>query len=229
MDCRDARRLMHDYLDGTLDAGRLRMLKQHLSACSACESHLDRLELTEAMLFAVPAPDAPDGLTERVMASLPRPSRRSVFMQWLKRHPAIAVATVFLLVMTWSLATLWEKDATLAIRGTDLEDVIIEGDLVIIPEGTVVEGDLTVENGRLRVEGEIRGNVTVIDGSLNLASTAQIAGQVTSINEAIDYFWFRIKSFFAGFGGGRQLTAMIVLAQAGQSFFSSGDGMPGLI
>jgi len=122
------------------------------------------------------------------------------------------VATFFLLVMSWSLATLWEKDATLAVRGADLEDVVIEGDLVLIPEGAVVDGDLIVENGRLQVEGEIRGNVTVIDGSLNLASTARIAGQVTSINEAIDYFWFRIKSFLAGFAGARQLSAKIVLA-----------------
>jgi len=212
MDCRDARRLMHEYLDGALDAAGLRMLKRHLSACSACESHLDRLELTEAMLFAVPASDAPAGLAERVMASLPKPSRRILFMQWLKRHPALAVATFFLLVMSWSLATLWEKDATLAVRGADLEDVVIEGDLVLIPEGAVVDGDLIVENGRLQVEGEIRGNVTVIDGSLNLASTARIAGQVTSINEAIDYFWFRIKSFLAGFAGARQLSAKIVLA-----------------
>lgn len=210
MDCRDAHRAMHDYLDGTLEVSRLRMLKRHLSACRSCGSHLDRLERTEAMLFTVPAPDAPDGLADRVLAALPKPSRRTVFLQWLKRHPAAAVAAIFLLMMMGSMATLWEKDPTLVIKGTDLDDVIIEGDLVIVPEGSVVEGDLVVENGRLRVEGEIRGNLTVIDGSVNMASTAHIAGQITSIDQALDYFWFRIKSFFAGFSGNRQLFAKIV-------------------
>lgn len=221
MDCRDARRAMHDYLDGTLEAGRLQALKHHLSGCPACESHLDRLEMTEAMLFAVPAPDAPEDMTDRVMAALPKPSRKTVFVQWLKRHPAAAVAVIFLLMMTGSITTLWERDATLSVKGNDLDDVVIEGDLIIVPAGRIVDGDLTVENGRLQVEGEIRGNVTVIDGSVNLASTAQIAGQVTSINQAIDHFWFKIKSFFAGFSGNRQLTAKIALLQTGQSFFHS--------
>lgn len=213
MDCRDARRAMHEYLDGALEANRIQTLKDHLSVCPACRSHMDRLELAEAMLFAVPVPDVPEGLADRVMAALPKPNRRIVFMQWLKRHPAAAVAVLFLFMMLGSVATLWEKDTTLVIKGTDLNDVVIEGDVVIVPEGSIVDGDLTVENGKLQVEGEIRGNLTVVDGSVNMASTAQIAGQVTSINQAIDYFWFRVKSFFSGFSGNdRQLASRIVLS-----------------
>lgn len=199
MDCKQSRRAMHEYLDGTLDTDQIRLLKRHLTDCEACRLHLDRLEQTEALLHAVPAPEVPDDMAARVMAALPRPDRRTVVFQWLKRHPAASVAVLFIFMMMGSMMTLWDRDSALVVKGTDLEDVVIEGDLVIVPEGRVVDGDLTVENGRLQVEGEIRGNLVVIDGSVNMASTANIAGQVKHINQAIDYFWFRIQSFFAAF------------------------------
>src|SRR5690606_2065481 len=152
---------------------------QHLSACETCRHHLDRLEQTDALIRSVQAPELPEGLTDNIMAALPRLSGRTRFMLWLKRHPASAVAVIFLLMMLGSMATLWEKDTTLVVKGTDLDEVIIEGDLVIVPEGSVVNGDLTVENGTLLVEGEIRGDLYVIDGTMNMASSAYIAGQVT--------------------------------------------------
>ena len=40
----------------------------------------------------------------------------------------------------------------------------MEGQTVIVPNGEVVKGDIVVKNGDIVVEGEVDGNVTVING-----------------------------------------------------------------
>lgn len=200
MDCKVASRWTHEYLDGTLTTEQGRQWQQHLRHCPDCRRYLDSLEQTEGLLRAVPAAHVPESLTTAsIMEKLPRPRRSAVFKQWIKRHPAASVAAVFLLVMLSSFLSLWDRETSLIVKGNDLEGVVIEGSTVIVPKDRVVSGDLTVENGRLQIEGAVDGNVIVIDGSVNMASTASIAGQVTSINQTIDYFWFRVKEFFSGF------------------------------
>jgi anti-sigma factor RsiW len=199
MRCEEASHWMHEYLDGTLTGSSLTQLKDHITECAECQQRLERLEETEVFVQMLPAPAEPSGLANRVMHALPRPSRRTAFKRWVKLHPAASVAVVFLLVMMSSFLSLWDKESNLVVKGADLEDVIIQGDRVIIPQGSIIDGDITIENGKLQVEGIITGNLTIIDGSYYLASTASIAGNVTDINQTIDYFWFRVKEFFSGF------------------------------
>lgn len=200
MDCKQASLWTHEYLDGALTEEQGKQWQHHLRQCSDCRRYLDGLEETEGLLRAVPAATIPESLTTaRIMESLPKPRRSTVFKQWIKRHPAASVAVVFLMVMLSSFLSLWDRETSLIVKGSDLEDVVIEGSTVIIPKDRTVNGDITVENGRLHIEGAVEGNVIVIDGSVNMASTASIAGQVTSINQTIDYFWFRVKEFFSGF------------------------------
>lgn len=199
MRCEEASHWMHEYLDGTLTGSSLTQLKDHITECADCQQRLERLEETEIFVQMLPAPAEPSGLAQRVMDALPRPSRRTAVKRWVKLHPAASVAVVFLLVMMSSFLSLWDKESNLIVKGTDLEDVIIQGDRVIIPQGSIIDGDITIENGKLQVEGVITGNLTIIDGSYYLASTASIAGNVTDINQSIDYFWFRVKEFFSGF------------------------------
>lgn len=87
-----------------------------------------------------------------------------------------------------------EDSPELVVQGTDLDAVIIEGNKVTVPEGAVVKGDLTVKNGVTEVYGEIKGNLTVIDGSMNLASTAKIIGQERTINQVLEWLWYKVSS-----------------------------------
>lgn len=48
---------------------------------------------------------------------------------------------------------------------------------VIIPEGSVVDGTIVVIEGTLRVEGEVRGDVVVVDGALEVLETGVIVGE----------------------------------------------------
>lgn len=202
MNCQDAYPLMHEYLDGALDDDGKQLLNRHLTACSSCRNRFERLERTEAYLCMIAAETSPQvsgDFTERVMAALPAPGRMSRVMRWMRRHPAASVAALFALVMMSSFLSLWKEEDQLVLKGADLDGVVVEGNTVIVPAGTTIRGDLLVENGTLQVDGNVEGNLTVVDGSLYLASTARIAGQVTRVDQTIESFWFRIKQFFSGF------------------------------
>ena len=93
-----------------------------------------------------------------------------------------------------SFLAMWQQDSQLAVRGSDLAQVVIEGDTVTVPAGAHINGDLTVENGKANVLGEVDGDVTVISGSLYEASTAHISGEVKKIDQALDWFWYKVTT-----------------------------------
>jgi anti-sigma factor RsiW len=196
MDCKEAKGYIHEYMDGQLDGTRTRFLLQHVRDCSQCERKMAALEKTEALIRTLRPIAAPDGMKDKIMASIPQERRRSTWMRWIKQNPAVSVAVVFLMVMVSSLFSLWDQDQTLAVKGDDLDQVVIQGKEVIVPEGSTVHGDLTVENGSLQVFGEVQGNLVIIDGSVLQASTAQISGDIVNVNQTIDWIWYKVSSFF---------------------------------
>ncbi|TYP67377.1 zf-HC2 domain-containing protein [Paenibacillus methanolicus] len=202
MNCNVAIVWMHDYLDGELPRDDMAALKTHLIACPSCRSRFEQLQQTEAMAFgmvgsgmdAVLDEKQSALLTERIMSQLPakRAGKPNAFAAWIRKHPAVTVAAVFAFVMLGSFTTMWEQNTQLSVSGTDLAQVVIEGNTVTIPEGARVKGDLTIENGKANVLGDVDGNVTVIDGQLYQASTAHIAGQTKEIDQALDWFWYKV-------------------------------------
>ena len=200
MNCKVAIVWMHDYLDGELPRDDVLQLKTHLLSCPACKARFDQLERTEAFthkwIDQKPASQAErsDELKQRIMAALPVKRSRPSWTGWIRRHPAITVAAVFALVMLSSFVAMWEQDTELTVRGTDLAEVVIEGDTVTVPAGAHVKGDLTIENGKANVLGDVNGDVTVIEGSLYEASTAHISGKVKKIDQALDWFWYKVSN-----------------------------------
>jgi len=208
MNCSIATSRMHDYLDGDLAREEAVQLKAHLLACPDCRTKYNELERTDAFVLAALSSDTRttggDGayasaeLTDRILSGLPKTTRQRAWTRWVRNHPAISVAAVFALVMLSSFITMWEQDNELVVRGSDLAEVIINGDTVTVPEGAHVNGDLTVENGKTEVYGEIKGNLTVIDGTLNMASTANILGEERRINQALDWVWYKLTHTISG-------------------------------
>ncbi|MBP3966556.1 zf-HC2 domain-containing protein [Paenibacillus lignilyticus] len=198
MNCNVAVMLMHDYLDDELPHDDLAELKLHIDSCESCCTRLEQLERTEALTHSMMdtrvtiSPQQSAQLTNRIMSSLPVKRRRIGFASWIRNHPAVSVAAVFALVMFSSFLAMWQQDNDLTVRGGDLAQVIIEGDTVTVPEGAHLKGDLTVENGKANVLGDVEGDVTVISGSLYQASTAHISGEVKQIDQALDWFWYKV-------------------------------------
>lgn len=199
MDCKQSLSLMHEYLDGDLSGEETAELKRHLIACANCRAALKQFEQTEAMVRSLPRQSAPDGMTERIMRSLPQPKRRNTWFQWVRRHPAASVASVFLFVMLGSFLSLWDNDKDMVVKGAgaDLQQVVIQGDSVYVPAGHTVQGNLLVQRGHIQVDGEVKGNLIVIDGSYNLASTAHIAGKVIPVDRAISWLWYKMNEWIS--------------------------------
>ncbi|MDO7908744.1 zf-HC2 domain-containing protein [Paenibacillus sp. JX-17] len=199
MDCKQAVSLMHDYLDGDASAHEKLELQNHLQGCAECRMKFKELEQTDMLLYAIrhTAPTASDELTARIMNALPQPKKQMAWLKWIKKHPAITAAALFLVFMFFGTLNFWSQDSQLIVRGTDLDQVVIKGDTVIVPADKSIAGDLTVENGKAQVYGSVNGNVTVIDGSLYQASTAHISGQVKSIDQAMDWVWYKISNLFS--------------------------------
>lgn len=199
MDCKQASSLMHDYLDDDLTYGQAVELKQHLKGCSACNERFNELEQTEMMLFATikhRSMATSDELVDRIMSKIPSQRKQQAWITWIKRHPALTAAAMFLFVMLFSAISLWESDDQLVIKTADLDQVIINGNTVTVPSGSTIAGNLTVENGKAEIYGDVQGNLTVIDGSYYQASTAHIAGEIKSIDQALDWIWYRITNLF---------------------------------
>ena len=191
MDCKEACEYIHEYLDGMLDADREAQLGRHLAECSSCSDRLKALEKTEALVAGLRPIPCPEGMTERILQRIPEPRRPKGWVRWMRRHPGLSVAVVFVLIMAGSMLAQWNQGSMLVVKGNDLDGINISGNEVTVPAGVTVDGDLLVENGTLRVEGIVHGNVVVIDGSLQ-ASTANISGKITKVNQAIDWVWYKI-------------------------------------
>lgn len=209
MECKVAIGKIHLYLDGELPREDTIELQSHLKTCQACSTRFEQLESADAAAYTAMEAVKPftkldkassQQLKERIMSQLPKQKNkeRSRFVRMLYRYPGITAAAVFLLVMMGSLFASWEEDSKMIVSGEDLQHVVIDGNTVIVPEGVAIAGNLTVENGKVEVLGTVDGDVTVIDGSMVLASTGHIAGQSRTIDQALDWFWYKVTSVFGG-------------------------------
>lgn len=103
MNCRDARLLLHAWLDDELGAAESVAVVEHLATCPACAQALQaHARLRDAMRTANLSHPAPTALRERLLARLPQPGRapRTARRDW--RFAIAALAALF--VMTAALA-----------------------------------------------------------------------------------------------------------------------------
>lgn len=194
MDCKQAVSWIHEYLDGQLNPSDQAILDQHLRQCERCREHFKELEIVEERVQMLRMKAALD-LSDRIMASLPAQQKSRTVLNWLKRHPALTAAAIFFIVMFSSFATMWDTNEQLVISTSEFEKIKVEGNRVIVPAGETINGDLIVENGEIIVEGQLKGNLVVIDGSYT-ASSANIGGRVTIINRMFDWIWYKIAGWF---------------------------------
>lgn len=179
---------MHEYLDEEIDERDEQMLKNHLQACPECQNYFHELEKAIALVKSTSHIQAPSNFTENVMARLPKERKRVGVNRWFRHHPLLTAASLFLVLMTGSLVTTWNKDHEFSV--TKQENLVVHNNMVIVPEGKVVKGDITVRNGEIQIEGTVEGDVTVINGEKYLASAGNVTGEIKEINEVFDWIWY---------------------------------------
>ncbi|MBS2967378.1 anti-sigma factor [Metabacillus sp. KIGAM252] len=185
--------LMHKYLDHETNHQEETELRGHLKECEACKVHFQELKKTIALVQSTSHVAVSDDFTARVMADLPKEKRRIGAGRWFKAHPLLMAASLFVIMMSGSLVSAWSSDHQFSV--TKNPKLIVQNNTVTVPEGEVVEGDITVRNGTLQVDGKVNGNVTVINGEEYTAAAGEVTGDISEVNELFDWLWYKMKSF----------------------------------
>lgn len=183
--------LMHEYLDEEIDPADEVVLREHLQGCKECEILFNELEKSIAFVKSLSHMQAPADFTANVLARLPKEKKQVLMGRWLKNHPILSAASLFIVLMTGSLLSTWNQEREFSV--SKQENLVVKNNTVIVPEGEVVKGDVTVRNGTLRIEGEIQGDATVINGEKYLASAGHVTGEIEEVNEVFDWIWYHMK------------------------------------
>ncbi|OIJ15138.1 anti-sigma factor [Anaerobacillus alkalilacustris] len=199
MECRkDIVSLIHKYFDEEITETEKNQLKQHLNECNHCRNHFNKLKKSIAFVQSSSHIVAPPNFTDLVMKQLPQPKRSNNWKRWMKKNPFLAAASVFIILMSTSVFSFWlDSGDELSVSGQ--ANLIIDKDrnVVVIPEGEIVEGDLIVRNGSLQIDGQVNGNVTIINGQNYRASVGKVTGNIEEIDEGLEWIWYNIKSFLS--------------------------------
>lgn len=202
---KEAIMLMHNYLDGDLTKAEETNFRRHLKSCEDCRKHFHELKRTITWVQSAEKISAPEGFTKCVMDKLPRERRRVSYMRWFKAHPVITAAAIFFIFMFSSVTSAWNQSSELVVSKQD--NLIIEGDTVIVPEGVTVSGDLIVKNGNLKIDGTVDGNVTLFNGNLIddsidggglMASVGEVNGEFEQVDQVFEWMWYHLQEIFEG-------------------------------
>lgn len=200
----EAIQLMHEYLDGALRGSQEKQLRDHLEQCDACQQHFHELNRTITLIKSADHVEVPPEFTKNVMMNLPTEKKRVKYLRWFKMHPVMTAAAIFFILMFTGMFTAWDEDNELVVSKQD--NLLIEGDTVIVPAGEVVEGDLLVKNGNLIIHGTVEGDVTLVNGELLegnqlleseglMASAGEVHGEFETVNKWFDWVWYKVKNF----------------------------------
>lgn len=196
MTCQDAIKLIHDYLDGEISPSDKLALLQHTRECQECREHYHQLEKTVLLMQSHSHVIVPEDLTEKIMNQIPVEKPTGKLLRFIKGHPFLVAAAVFLLLMGGSLSQIWKDgQGQFSVTAPSMEQIVIKTEerLVIVPEDTVVDGSLIVRNGDVDIKGEVTGDVIVADGRIYMASTDQIVGQVAEIDQFFKWTWYHVQ------------------------------------
>ncbi|MBM7599451.1 anti-sigma factor RsiW [Virgibacillus halotolerans] len=208
MDCnREYAQLMHQYLDGDLNQREEAILRLHLEGCEVCQKHFHELKRTLTFIQSTEHISVPESLSSKVMQNLPTEKKQVKYKRWFKAHPVLTAAAIFFVLMIGSVFSSWSQDSQLVV--SKQENLVIEGDTVIVPEGITVPGDLLVKNGDLMVKGTIEGDVTIVNGELledgNMldeesftASVGEVNGEFNHVDQFFEWIWYTFKNLFKG-------------------------------
>ncbi|HWK22696.1 MAG TPA: anti-sigma factor [Ureibacillus sp.] len=186
---------MHEYLDGDISREHEQQLKKHLQVCSDCRQHMHELSDTIAFVKSAAHITAPPHFEEIVMKRLPKGKNGVGLQKWLRRHPVIVAVAVFFLFMSATMLSNYSDDE---FSVTKQPNLVVNGQTVIVPEGEVVKGDVIVKNGDLVIEGEVDGDVIVINGQY-MASTSVVTGQIKEIDQVFEWLWYETKDMVDDF------------------------------
>ncbi|MBE4909692.1 anti-sigma factor [Bacillus luteolus] len=183
--------LMHKYLDEEIEHNEEIKLRSHLQKCEDCSRHFYELEKAIAFVQSTSHVVAPDDFTMKIMQNLPKEKKTVSMRRWFRIHPLLTAASLFCVLMLGSIFSIWNENQEFSV--SKQTDLIIENNTVIVPEDKVIKEDIVVRNGTIIIEGQVKGNVTIINGDKYLASAGHVTGEIKEVNELFEWLWYHIK------------------------------------
>lgn len=184
--------LMHEYLDEDINKEEEERLREHLRSCKDCQIYFHELKKAVALVQSTSRIAAPADFTQKVMSSLPKEKKKAGAERWLKNHPFLTAASLFLVLMAGTMFGTYNQDEQFSV--SKQPNLVVENETVVVPKGEIVKGDVIVQNGDIRIEGEVEGDVTVINGDKYLASAGSVTGEIEEIDQIFEWLWFKIKN-----------------------------------
>ncbi|MFD2616113.1 zf-HC2 domain-containing protein [Terrilactibacillus laevilacticus] len=186
--------LMHKVLDGDATTDEEDKLMKHIETCERCRKHYEELQTSTSLLGQLPHPNPSLGFTDSVRMRLPS-NRKPLVGGWFTRHPVIVAAAIFMILMSGYIFSTWNDNsfqATVDGKG----HIAYRGNTVIVPKDEVINGDLIVQNGKVKIEGKVKGDVVLINSQSLQASAGHVTGDIEQINKLVSWVWYHIKHFF---------------------------------
>lgn len=186
--------LMHKVLDNEAAEEEKQALYDHLRTCENCRRQFNELKKSVQLLRRLPRHELPLGFTQSVMMQLP-PEKTHSIKRWMGHHPLLVAAAIFLVMMSGYLFSAWSNPAFQAtVDGQG--HVTTQGHTVIVPKHEVIKGDLIVQNGAVKIDGRVKGNVVLINSQSLQASAGHVTGDIEQVNQIVSWIWYEIRHFF---------------------------------
>ncbi|WP_017729225.1 anti-sigma-W factor RsiW [Halalkalibacterium ligniniphilum] len=190
--------IINKYIDGEATDQEKQMLESHMTSCPHCQRYVLELQKTIAFIQSASHIQAPSDFTMGVMAKLPKRKKTATWKKWVRKHPLAVAAAVFIILMSSSVFSLWMTEGEqVTVAGSGNLQIDRESGRVVVPEGEVIEGNLVVRNGELHVEGEVKGNVLLVNSEPYMASAGHVSGEIDEVNQILDWIWYHMKQFFS--------------------------------
>jgi hypothetical protein len=187
---------MHHHLDGDLSDERMAQLQIHLDGCSDCRERFAQLHKTLACIQYAPDMDSSSDLCQRVMQHLPKVKPLKRFISWFKLYPGKSFASVCGLVVMGAWMMSFDMDKRLVVNIPNEDRVVINGEKVHVPQHAVIHGDIYVANGQIQLDGDVEGDLIVMDGQYSMSPSGSVSGDVYEISYSYERWILQMKKWF---------------------------------
>lgn len=187
MNCREAERLCHNYLDREITVAESTELWRHLRDCARCGENWLALRRAVDLLAALPDEHPGPSLLSHVMMRLPRP--RSRF--YLKLNAWQTAAAVLFVAAVTSLGFFISPQlAATAVENGEGRAIVVPrpGRTFVIPAGAIVDGDLIVQ-GDVYLHGQVRGKIRATGRITGDETPPEGGGIWARLVEALTQVW----------------------------------------
>lgn len=191
--------IMNNVIDGDGTPDETTFLNKHLETCATCQEHFQDLKMIDQNLHQRELEEPSDNFTASVMSHIQPRKKQNRWIQWMKYHPMVSAAAVFLVLMTGYIFSAWSQAPFEAyVQGGEQMGIQYKeaDNTVIVPEGQVIRGDLVVKNGKVKILGKVDGNVILIKSEKLRASAGSVTGEIEEVNQVLEWMWFHIKGYY---------------------------------